>query len=155
MAFAAAPSQTQALPEFMGAVASLHHGARWSLQQIPSNPAFSASTACCNRSSGAKRSCASAAKYRTSSGCRFRAQRTPLTDETTDIGPELPHAAARETADYREASAIRAAASTARTYRSTAAGDAAPAGSSAANAVVPGSSWFCQSIALPASAGNG
>lgn len=43
---AAAPSQTHALPEAVGAASSVHHGARWSEQQTPSKPAASAAEAC-------------------------------------------------------------------------------------------------------------
>src|SRR5437868_2078176 len=50
---------------------------------------------------------------------------------------------------------VRAATRTARTYRATAAALGRPAGSSAANAVVPRSVLFCHEIALPASCGIG
>ncbi|HSC73337.1 MAG TPA: hypothetical protein VLB89_04150 [Gaiellaceae bacterium] len=46
--------------EFVGAVSAVHQGTRWSLQQMPSKPACSASIAWRRRSSGGKRSCASA-----------------------------------------------------------------------------------------------
>jgi hypothetical protein len=54
---AAAPSQTHALPDDVGAVVSVHHGDRWSEQQTPSKPAISAAEACFSSSSGWNRSC--------------------------------------------------------------------------------------------------
>jgi hypothetical protein len=70
----------------------------------------------------------------------------------TDVASALEIALA-DAGARRPAHGVRAAASTARTYRSTCPGVGCPAGSSAAKAVVPWRALFCQVIALPASCG--
>jgi hypothetical protein len=58
VAWPAAPSHTQALPQWAGAGSpGSHQGVRWSLAAMPSKPACSARTAWRSSSSGPKRSC--------------------------------------------------------------------------------------------------